>query len=69
MAYMLLLDVTEQCHTSQDPVVWVGCVGRGGGSAHTDCCDVGEVCALRLLVHRAEVELGVPQVVRRVDGI
>ena len=63
------LDVTQQCNSSQDPVVWVGCMGRGGWSAQTDCCDVCEVCTPRLFVDGTEVQLSVSQVVRGIDSI
>ena len=63
------LDVTEQGHSSHNPVVRVSCPGRRGWCAQTDCCDVGKVSAPRLLVNRTEVQLGVPQVVGGVDGI
>ena len=65
----MLLDVTEQGHSAEDPVVRVGCLARGGWCTKTHCCDIGEVCTTRLLVHRTEVELVVSQMVRRVDSI
>ena len=54
-----LLDVTEQCHTPQDPVVRIGCMAGGGGCAQRHHCDVCEVCATRLLVHWTHVQLGI----------
>ena len=54
-----LLDVTEQCHTPQDPVVRVGCMAGGGGCAQRHHCDVCKVCATRLLVHWTHVQLGI----------
>ena len=54
-----LLDVTEQSHTPQDPVVGVRCMAGGGGCAQRYHCDVCEVCATRFLVHWTHVQLGV----------
>ena len=54
-----LLDIAEQCHTSQDPVVRVGCMAGGGGCAERHHCDVCEVCATRFLVDWIHVQLGV----------
>ena len=58
-----LLGVTQQGYSSHDPVV------RGHCCLQEEGGDVGEVCALGLLVHRALVEPGVlwPSVVHCVD--
>ena len=58
-----LLYVTEESHSSQDPVVWICCLWWGGRCAQADGGDVGEVSAAWLLVHWTEVELGISQMV------
>ena len=65
----MLLDVTEQGHSPEDPVVRVGCLAWGGWCTKTNCCDVGEVCATRLLVHWTEIQFVVSQMVGGVDSI
>lgn len=59
--YFSLFNVTEQSYTTEDPVVWVWC------GSQDNACDVSAVCAARLLVDGANVELWVLGC-RGVDG-
>ena len=63
------LDVTEEGHSPQNPVVGVGCMAGSSGCAQRHSCDVGQVCAARFLVNRAHVHLGVFGVFCGVDSI
>ncbi len=54
-----LLDVTEQGHTPEDPVVRVGGIAGCGWGTQGYSCDIRQVRATRLLVDGAHVELGV----------
>ena len=53
------LDVTQQGHSPQYPVAGVAGQCRCRWSLEHYCCDVGEVSATGLLVHRALVQLAV----------
>ena len=53
------LDVTQQGHSPQYPVAGVAGQCRCRWSLEHYCCDVGEVSAAGLLVHRALVQLAV----------
>ena len=53
------LDVTEQGNASQDPVVRISCLCWCGRHTQTHGCDVRQVCAMRLLVHRTHVHVWV----------
>ena len=66
---LYLLDVTQQSHASQYPVVGVAgqCWCRWSLEGH--CCDVGEVSAAGLLVHGALVQLAIVGVLGRVHRI
>lgn len=64
-----LLYVTQQSHTPQCPVVWVGHMGRVVWSFEAHCCDICEVRSSGLLVNWAGVEFGVSLVVICIDSI
>ena len=66
---LYLLDVTEEGHTPQNPVVRIGSMGRSKGGSQIHGSDVGEVGAPRLFVDGTRIHLGVLDVFSHVDGV
>lgn len=67
--FLHLLNVAEESHTPQNPVIRVSSKDWSKGCSQIYNSDVGEVSAPGLLVDRARVELGVLDVISRVDGV